>query len=603
MKKKIFILCLTVFVLLMCFWDLSPVKSQNEQEVQKAVSYLKLQEQSAWTTMALAGAGEAGLDLSHLAAVPQDQRTATTYAKYILSLTAAGKNPTAFGDEDYVEKLKSYHQDQQFGEKNLINDDIWSVLALSSVGQQNLSIAQKAKDYILNNQNADGGWGYEAGGDSDTNDTAAAIMALLEAGVAVSSLDIEEAVNYLKAAQSDDGGFPYFSGSGSDSCSDAWVISAVYRLAQDPGSQDWSKGEKDALKHLKSLQDDDGGFWWQAKGDNKFCSAYGLIALLAKHYPVDSIYTEHRLRIEGQESTICDALVSGGTAMDLVIAGSDACDYDYSISEFQGMGLYLAELQGEESWMYLVNKISPMLAADSYYLKPGDEVVWYSGPWLQKGWLATKVRMTETESSAEIQVQFYNSSTTDWQNLEAEGLKVKIGSTDFTTDAVGRIEVALASLEDGFYYVFAETQVINDVGYIRSEKEGLKVGGAPKEHSVGLRAEIERIEAPCGGEQAEISFSVTPDTVDFGLLKPGQNSTQFLTVANGDTGIYLEAVVSGADIFQDTLEIDEKFWQIFSLEMEAGQGRTMPVKLIVPSTYQGDFGSVQGELTFWAIQK
>ena len=116
----------------------------------------------------------------------------------------------------------------------------------------------------------------------------------------------------------------------------------------------------------------------------------------------------------------------------------------------------------------------------------------------------------------EIQVKYYDSETSDWQNLEIEGIEVKIGSSGLTTDSLGKTEISLSGLEGGFYQVFVENQVIDGVGYIRSEKVNLTTGEAPTEHQVGLKVEIEQIEAPPGGEQDEISFSVSPDILDFG---------------------------------------------------------------------------------------
>jgi len=604
-KKKILIVYLTiVLAVLIGFGNFFEVWSESQSEIEKAINYLKAQPQTAWGTMALAGAGETEIDLNHLKSIPSGQESTTTYAKYILALTAVGKNSSNFGNENYVEKLKSFYQNGQFGEKSFINDNIWAILALGSLGQKNLIIVQDAKDYILGNQNSDGGWSYDVSfSSSDTNDTAAAIMALLEAGVSPSSSAIQNSIGFLKSQQNDDGGFSYLADSLSDSCSDAWVVSAIYKLGQDPFSSNWTKNGKNALDHLKSLQDEDGGFWWQSEGDNKFCSSYALVSLLAKHYPIETIYNKHHLRIEDQNSTICDAEINGGTAMDLIIRGSEICNYDYLISEYPGMGLYLAEINGQTNWMYMVNNISPMTGADSYYLETGDEVLWFSGTWLEKGWFPTRLELFKAENSATLQVKYYDSTANNWQNLEIQGIKVKVGESEFITNDVGQIEVSLSGLEAGFYQVFVETQIIDEKGYIRSEKVNLTTGEAPEEHGVGLKVEIEKIEVPGGGEQEAISFSVNLDSLDFGKLKPGESSTQDLIFDNGESRIYLEAEVSGASVFQNNLEIDEKFWQFFSTEIEKNQDKVFPVKLTIPFNYDGDFGQQEGELTFWAIKK
>ncbi|MDP2741441.1 MAG: prenyltransferase/squalene oxidase repeat-containing protein [bacterium] len=604
MKNKILTISLIIILVgFIGFNNFSEIWAESQSEINKAIGYLKLQPQSAWNTMALAGAGEVENSLEYLKSVPSDQRSATTYAKYILALTAAGKNSVNFGDENYIEKLKSFYQNNQFGDENLINDDVWAILALSAAGQRNLAMVQSAKDYILSEQNPDGGWSYALSSSSDTNDTASTIIALLEVEVSPSLPAILNAINYLKAQQNNDGGFPYLASSPSDSCSDAWIISAIYKLGQDPVGPSWQKNGKNAVDHLKSLQDTDGGFWWQSSGDNKFCSPYALISLLEKSYPVKTIYSLHHLRIEGKDSAVCDAEVSGVTALDLITNGSKICNYDYSISEYPGMGFYLAKINGQNDWMYMVNNISPMVGADSYYLEPGDKVLWFSAGWLEKGWFPTKVELTKNGDLAEIQVKYYNPGTSNWQNLEIEGVKTKIGSSDFTTNSLGKVEVSLSGLEGGFYQAFVENQIINDIGYIRSEKINLTTGAAPADHQVGLKVEIEKVAVPPGGKQDEISFSVSPDILDFGKLKPGGNSTRNLTVNNGNNIIYLETEVSGANVFQDNLNIDGQSGKTFSVEMDSGQNKILPVKLSIPLGYNDNFGIVEGELTFWAIKK
>lgn len=604
MRRKIFISSLVILITLIGLANFFEVRSENQIEIDKAVNYIKSQSQTAWSTMALAGAGESEIDLNHLKLVPAGQESATTYAKYILALVATGKNPTNFGAENYIEKLKSFYQDGQFGEKNFINDDIWAILALGSIGQENLAIVQDAKNYILSHQNPDGGWSYDISfASSDTNDTAAAIMAALEAGISTSSDSIQNALSFLHLQQQNDGGFPYLANSSSDSCSDAWVISAIYKLNQNPTNPNWTKNGKNALEHLKSLQNEDGGFWWQVEGDNKFCSSYALISLLGKYYPVETIYNCHRLRIEGPSETICDVETNGGTVMDLIIKGSEICDYDYSITEYPGMGLFLAEINGQQNWMYMVNNVSPMMGADNYYLEPGEKVLWFSGEWLEKGWFPTKIELTKTEDLAKIQVKYYQPDQKNWQNLQVEGIKVRVGSSDFITNNAGRVEISLTGLEDGFYQVFTETQTIDGTGYIRSEKVNLTTGEVPEEHQTGLKVEIEKIKVPPGGEQETISFSVSPDILDFGKLKPGENSVLNLVIQNRENRIYLEAEVGGANVFQENLEIDEKFWQFFSTEIEKNQKKVFPVNLTIPFDYAGDFGQQEGELTFWAIKR
>ncbi|MDD4990124.1 MAG: prenyltransferase/squalene oxidase repeat-containing protein [Candidatus Pacebacteria bacterium] len=602
MSKKLFLgICFCV-ILTAGFWAISFLKAEaeNQTEANKGIQYLKNQPQDAWPLMALSANNETSIDFDYLKSITE--KSATNYAKSILALTAGGKDPSNFGNENYVEKLKSYFQNSQFGDENLLNDDIWAVLALGSVGQENLSQTQTAKSCIINHQNVDGGWGYGISAPSDTNDTAAALMALLEAGTPTSSPVVQKASAYLKSVQNEDGGFGYSSGSISDSCSDAWVISAIYKLGQDP-LNNWAKNSHNAVQSLKSFQDEGGGFWWQKAGDNKFCTSFAVLALLEKSYPVQTLFNLHHLRIEGAQNNICDSQVNGGTAMDLIMAGAANCGFAYTISEYPGLGLYLAKLKDESNWMYLVNGLSPLKGADNYYLSPGDEVIWYSGEWLEQGWFLTKVVPTETESLLKIQVQLFNPLTNNWQNLEIGGFKIKVGLSEFQTNASGTAEIAPNIFGDGIYQVFTDNQVIQGKGYIRSAKEELKIGTVPKEHQTELLVNIEKITVPPGNEQTAISFSVSPDKLDFGTLKPGQTATTSLSIANGPTDIYLETDISGASVFKENMAINGFLPRDFSLEMPSNKSKNLPIGLSIPLNYQGDFGQVKGEITFWAIKK
>ncbi|MFH1522343.1 MAG: DUF4430 domain-containing protein [Patescibacteria group bacterium] len=394
MKKKII---LTLFLIV--FFILPFMAKAG---VDEAVNYLKAQPQDAWITQALVAAGETSVATDHLTSVnPGALNPANDYAKAILALTAAGKNPTTFGSEDYVAKLKTYYDGEQMGEVSLINDDIWAILALASVGQVDSEEAQAAKNYLLANQNEDGGWGYSPGGASDTNDTAAVIIALVEAGVSASNTVIVNAINYLQSTQNDDGGFTYDPnsefGTDSDSGSDAWVICALNKIGQDPTS--WDKEGNNSITHLESLQDeDDGGYWWVEVGtsqwNNKAMTAYAIIALSGKSFPIGyyeiplpvSVPTAH-LVIKGKAGVICEADIKANTALEIVENGAETCNYTYNIEDTD-FGPYLNKInndaaEGSLGWLYYVNSVMPDVGAFDYDLSEGDEVLWYFGEW---GW-------------------------------------------------------------------------------------------------------------------------------------------------------------------------------------------------------------------------
>ena len=149
-----------------------------------------------------------------------------------------------------------------------------------------------SKNHLLAEQNSDGGWGFTLSSASDTNMTAATILALLTAGAAPSSGDIQDARTYLQNAQNSDGGFPYDPesqfGTQSDSSSTAWVVWALNALGINPST--WSQGSNTPLTYLDALQDSSGYFEFRSgSGEDAFSAvttAYAVIAMSGKFLPV-----------------------------------------------------------------------------------------------------------------------------------------------------------------------------------------------------------------------------------------------------------------------------------------------------------------------------
>jgi len=296
MKKKTLTIFLSVILIsLIGLSDFSEIRADNQSEIDKAIDYLKLQPSDPWITMALIAAGKTDSDLNYLKTLSAS--SATDYEKIILAITAAGQNPRTFGDIDFVSQLRGFYQNNQIGSPNYLNDDFWGILALVSAGEDsNGQIIQGSKNFILANQNSDGGFPFGVGWGSDIDDTAAAVMALLEVGVKTDDSVIAKAVDYLKTNQNNDGGFPYDPvspwGTASNASSDAWVISAINKLGEDPDGSSWSKNGASPVDHLLSLQAGGGYFEWQeGTGEDSFSpvtTSYAVIALANNYYPIIS---------------------------------------------------------------------------------------------------------------------------------------------------------------------------------------------------------------------------------------------------------------------------------------------------------------------------
>ena len=572
-------------------------------DTQTAVNYLKSQAPDAWITMALAAAGENNIPIDHLKQVSGN--LATDYAKAILALAAVNQNPETFGNVNYVDQLKTYFAQNQFGSSNLLNDDFWSILALASVNQKNISEVGSAKDFILANQNPDGGFSYAVGGESDTNDTAAAIMALIEAGLAPSDQAIAKAVDYLKTVQNIDGGFGYQTGNDSDSGSDAWVISAIIKINQDPNA--WQKEGKNPIQHLLTLQDNpDGGFWWVAPGssewNNKTMTAFSVIALSGKTFPVGYYQVNaggqnenYSIRIEGKNSTLCKTEVNGTTALDLIKNAASVCGYTYNITE-ESFGPYLRAIndeaaEGLSGWLYFVNNLSPAVGAANYVLKSGDEVLWYFGDW---GFAPTRLNLDKTEINpgAEIiaQAQYFNGM--DW--LPLPNAKIKINQEEKIANAAG--QATLVINQSGVYQVYLETHE-----FVRSDKISVTVGDTVSQ-KIGLKVEVDQSGSGNIGGEA-IALVISPASLDFGKLKPGQTADRGINLNNaGTVNLTIGAQVSGEAIFLNGLRIEGILTDQYQTALTANSAKNLNLSLTIPANYWAS-GIKNGELIFWGTSQ
>lgn len=195
--------------------------------------------------------------------------------------------------QELVSIVKGFQQpDGQFGQPSLgeqgyINAHLWSVLALLSAGSE-IPAPERARSWLLEQQNEDGGFGWATGIESDADDTAAAIEVLRALGEPSSSASIQKALSYLRSCQGSDGGFNAgWMGAPSNASTDSWVIQALLASGNDPRGAQWVVNGQDPWKHLLSLQNEDGGFNWTSnqEGTSVTCTAAALLALLHKPFP------------------------------------------------------------------------------------------------------------------------------------------------------------------------------------------------------------------------------------------------------------------------------------------------------------------------------
>jgi hypothetical protein len=220
------------------------------------------------------------------------------YAKVILAYTAVDKPELIYTAGtpriDLLARMLAYQDsDGNFspatsGDRSLwdVTTTTWALLALRAAGQSDGNVSA-ASDWLVNAQNADGGWPLQSGGASAVDSTAAAVQALRVAGVSVDSAAVGNGLAYLHAAQRSDGGFPYApSDVRSNAESTASVMQALVKAGIDQAS--WDKNGHTPAEYLRSLQRASGVFEHRAGSvatNSVLTTTQATIALAGKAIP------------------------------------------------------------------------------------------------------------------------------------------------------------------------------------------------------------------------------------------------------------------------------------------------------------------------------
>ena len=234
-------------------------------------------------------AGDSLLDyLASPAAAPQDVGTAGRLAA---GLSLAGINPLSVNPllaemfaQAYDPSTGLYDSYQSIWNQSLA---IWGVLATGA------TLPQPAVDWLISQQNSDGGWGWAAGEASDTNSTAIVLQTLAATSRRGGDEVVDAAIAYLRGQQNADSGFPFdlAVSTSSDSNSTALVISSLTALGIDTeGSDEWIRGDVTPVTPLECLagfQTSAGSFEWQAgTGGDLLSTAQVIPALSGAIFPI-----------------------------------------------------------------------------------------------------------------------------------------------------------------------------------------------------------------------------------------------------------------------------------------------------------------------------
>jgi len=192
---------------------------------------------------------------THLA---DEERSAGNIGSLVMAVSAAGLDPTTFGGHNLLQDLQCTYNVQTGGYNTQLFNDALAVLALPAG-----ATPEKAKAFLASQQQADGGWEFQAGFGTDTNTTALVLMALVSSDGLTSTVK-EKALAYFKLHQKPTGGFEYsapFAPPGdSDPNSDALVIEALLATGENPTGVAWSISDHNPVTDLLTFRYENGGF-------------------------------------------------------------------------------------------------------------------------------------------------------------------------------------------------------------------------------------------------------------------------------------------------------------------------------------------------------
>ncbi|MDO8659896.1 MAG: prenyltransferase/squalene oxidase repeat-containing protein, partial [Candidatus Parcubacteria bacterium] len=166
----------------------------------------------------------------------------TDNERHAMALLALGQNPYSFNGVNYIEAITNSFDGAQFGDANLVNDDIFALIPLKNSGytaSDNIIIKDIA--FIISKQKMNGSW------EESADVTAATIQALksFESITGVANA-LTKATNYLASAQNNDGGWNNVS-------STSWAMQAMSALGAS-----WSKSGRTPINYLALQQMTDG---------------------------------------------------------------------------------------------------------------------------------------------------------------------------------------------------------------------------------------------------------------------------------------------------------------------------------------------------------
>jgi energy-coupling factor transport system substrate-specific component len=232
---------------------------------------------SGWVALGLAAAGREPQSVSRggasLLAYVRGSATADLGAveRSILVLRAAGLSAGGL-----VARLDAAVR-RDGSVEALVDHTSFAILALRAAG---VAPSGRTIDWLVRQQNDDGGFGFARGAASDVDDSGSALEAL--AGTPGAAGVRRRAVAFVRGQQNRDGGFPAHAGGDSNAQSTAWAVQGL--VAAGASGSAIPRG----LAYLRALSAGDGHIRYSRDADQTpvWVTAQALMALARKPLPL-----------------------------------------------------------------------------------------------------------------------------------------------------------------------------------------------------------------------------------------------------------------------------------------------------------------------------
>jgi energy-coupling factor transport system substrate-specific component len=249
-------------------------------------------ETTAWVMLGLEAAGRNPLDVSrggntavdYMRSKAGSLSSAGEFARTILAVEGAGLNPRSFGGRDLVTALINQRRNDgsyggaQGSKTGWPASTAYAILALRSAGAT--GSLEQSQSWLVEAQNADGGWGDDVGIESNSDVTGAAMQAI------PNSKSAQQGLTYLGENQASNGGFALGDGGPPNAQSTAWAIQGMIAVGANPDSVE--KNGKSGPDYLTGLQQADGHFRYSSSKDQTpvWVTGQALAAAAGQAFPV-----------------------------------------------------------------------------------------------------------------------------------------------------------------------------------------------------------------------------------------------------------------------------------------------------------------------------